>query len=63
MSDEELPLREDLSCKFYSADDDGEVDGDLGREETYTVEQAVENMGFGKFQMKIFFICGLFSVS
>ena len=33
------------------------------RQEQYTVEDAVEHMGFGWFQVKIFFICGLFSVS
>ena len=33
------------------------------KEETFTVEDAVEHMGFGKFQLKLFFICGLFSVS
>ncbi len=32
------------------------------REERYTVEDAVEHMGFGWFQMKIFFICGMFAV-
>ena len=29
----------------------------------YTVEEAVEKMGLGIFQWKLFFICGLFSVS
>ena len=33
------------------------------KEETFTVEDAVEHMGIGKFQLKMFFVCGLFSVS
>ncbi len=32
-------------------------------QQQYTVEDAVEHMGFGWFQLKIFVICGLFSVS
>ena len=38
-------------------------EGDFPGQQTYTVEDAVENMGFGWFQMKIILIVGLFSVS
>ena len=50
-----------------------ESGSDEGREEeeeseqtegaTFTVEEAVEKIGFGWFQIKLFLVCGLFSVS
>ena len=33
------------------------------RDETYTVDDAVDAMGFGMFQVKLLAICGLFTVS
>ena len=33
------------------------------RDDTYTVDEAVDAMGFGPFQFKLLAICGLFTVS
>ncbi|PAA57140.1 hypothetical protein BOX15_Mlig029535g7 [Macrostomum lignano] len=42
-----------------SSDFDGIGDG----EETYTVEHAVEKLGFGRFQLRILFICGIMTAA
>jgi len=34
-----------------------------GSADGYTVEEAIEHLGFGWFQLKLLFVCGLFSVS
>ena len=51
-------LQED-GCSFGG----GQSNGPMSRMVEYTVEDAVESMGFGWFQMKIFLICGLFAAS
>ena len=45
-------------CDGYSSTDSTDP-----RHKTYTVEDAVESIGFGWFQVRLFFICGLFTVS
>ncbi|ELU05355.1 hypothetical protein CAPTEDRAFT_170750 [Capitella teleta] len=47
----------------YQSLDDDQLGSPAASRKTYTVEDAVEHMGFGRFQLKVFFICGLFSAT
>ena len=46
--------------KYYILHEDGSMHSPVLE---YTVEDAVEHIGIGWFQIKIFFICGLFLVT
>ena len=54
------PVFESTVCCLFS--DDQETMAFL-RDDTYTVDEAVDAMGFGPFQFKLLAICGLFTVS
>ena len=41
----------------------GESEVEFDRQSFFTVEEAVEKIGFGFFQIKLICICGLFTVS
>ena len=52
--------RDVLECYYFTEQDDEEPR--ILRQE-YTVEDAVESIGFGWFNMRIFLVCGLFSAT
>ena len=54
------PLYNDTTVNTVAEDGLGKSENS---DQTYTVEQAIEGMGFGRFQVKVFVICGLFAVS
>ena len=50
-----------LNGRHHHGDDDDE-DTSRDKKQTYTVEEAVEELGIGWFQVRLFVITGLFSV-
>lgn len=53
---EQVALMEDNSDDNYNT-------SDTERGNVFTVEDAVESIGFGFFQIRLYIICGLFTVS
>lgn len=62
-SDEVDEIHGDLEVVSLIQRDAGEDEEDGYTGKTFTVEEAVDSLGLGLFQLKLFFICGLFTAA